>query len=368
MHLNEYNSYKIDYPRGGRQDRCPLAAAFLADAAYFVTQPALTRVHWAQFQDSGQGNFSGMISMDGHRKAVFNAYRIYAMMPVDRRRLTIQGAPPGVAGLASAEGQRAAAVLWNRSSDDAEVTVKLDHLPFDGGRVHLYRIDAHHASWGDDAAHEELVAEQGGEPPRDRSFTWSGQIPRDGVVYLQVDAGDAEPMALAPLAPPPARLIRELHDFPDRSTRAYADFDRRTWVARLGMAGEAKADARIGMTVDKLPARMRVDVEASGLRPAPDAALAVRVDFQGRDGYKRAVTFHGPVGGVDLYEEERHPAFSWGTGRPPERTVTIPDFSRFVIDFAAHAPADWTGCVQIAVVLRNAGPAARTKISFTKAE
>ena len=71
--LDEYNAYPIDYPVGGRQDHYPLASALLHNYKFFLSQPWLTSVHWAQFMDTGGGNWSGMVSLDGHRKAVFNA-------------------------------------------------------------------------------------------------------------------------------------------------------------------------------------------------------------------------------------------------------------------------------------------------------
>jgi hypothetical protein len=136
--LNEYNSYAIDYPQGGDQDKFGLASALLNDFDYFIAQPELTAVHWAQFLDSGQGNYSGMISIDGHRKAVFNAYKIYTMMPIDRYQMrvgglrkTLTGNP--VQGMASADDHRATVVLWNRTGYDQPLNVSLKNVPFARG-------------------------------------------------------------------------------------------------------------------------------------------------------------------------------------------------------------------------------------------
>ena len=53
-----------------------------------VDQTDITRVHWAQFMDSSVDTL-GVVSLDGHRRAAYNAFKLYAMMPVDRRAVTV---------------------------------------------------------------------------------------------------------------------------------------------------------------------------------------------------------------------------------------------------------------------------------------
>ena len=102
LHLNEYNSFAIDYPRGGLQDSYLLAAAFAADLDLLLGSPRLTRVSWAQFLDSGNDNYSGMIAIDGDVKPLYRAYEFYQSMPVDRRVVRVDG-PEGVGVIASAD-------------------------------------------------------------------------------------------------------------------------------------------------------------------------------------------------------------------------------------------------------------------------
>ena len=142
LHLNEWNPYRIDYPRGGRQDRYPMAAAFLHGVKHFLDMPWLTRVYFAQFQDSGGGNYSGMIDIDGFRKAVFDAYALYQLMPDDRVRLTTDDA--AIEGVASRPTRQRCVLLWN-DSDQAR-TLDLRYAS-SGGSFPAYdvrRIDADH--------------------------------------------------------------------------------------------------------------------------------------------------------------------------------------------------------------------------------
>jgi len=123
-HLNEYNSFGIDYPRGGLQDSHLLASAFAADIPRLLAHRRLTRTHWAQFLDSGEGNFSGMVDIDGRPKPIHAVYRFYQHMPVDRVALDVAG-PRGLGGVASTAGSTTHAIVWNRHFTDLDVQLRL---------------------------------------------------------------------------------------------------------------------------------------------------------------------------------------------------------------------------------------------------
>ncbi len=361
--LNEYNSYSIDYPPDGAQQHDGLAEALLNDYAYFLTQPELTEVSWAQFLDSGAGNFSGMVSIDGHRKAVFNADKIYAMMPVDRRQVTIRGARSTltgttIQGMASTDSHKADLVLWNGTGSAQTLSVRLAHIPFARGTLRVYRIDADHASWGDNPTHELLIPTETRARVNTASLLWSGAIPTGGVVYLDVDDGSG----ISALTPAPvARVVRTLHYYPDRSSPAYADFDRNTWIARLGMATAREADEEVGVTADALPRTLSVTTTVDGLLRKLDAnsVLGVRVDYMVGGAYTSSVLFHGPYNGVDLYDPARGAAMPWGSGRRPDHVARVPNLAHFRVGIAALAPPHWGGRAQITFILQDAGRGAR---------
>lgn len=361
IHLNEFNSYPIDYPIDGTQQKHRLAAAFLRDMAYLLARPEVTLVHWAQFLDSGQDNYSGMVSIDGHRKAVFNAAEIYARLPVDRVRVDVAG-PSGVGGMAGvdAEAGRAGLVVWNMAAEAHTVAVHLDGVPFAAGTLRVYRIDAGHASWGDGAG-EALAPVETREGVDCAAVAWEGEIPGGGVVYLELDAGGGES---ASTPRPTARWLRTLRYYPDRTTTAYADFDKTTWVAHLGMGSEATADARAGVTAEDWPETLGVAVTVNGSLTRVDAEslLGVRVDYDADGGYASGVLFHGPYRGVELFDPAGDGAMPWGTGRAPDRTVRVPDLAGFEIPVRALAPVGWDGRAQVTALLRNGGAGTRAKI------
>jgi xylan 1,4-beta-xylosidase len=124
-HLNEYNSFPIDYPEGGTQDTHLLAAAFAADIPRLLDRPGLTKTSWAQFLDSGEGNFSGMVRIGGSPKPLYEVYEFYQRMPLARRSVSIDG-PDGLGALASSDESGAAVLAWNRHFADLEVEFVLD--------------------------------------------------------------------------------------------------------------------------------------------------------------------------------------------------------------------------------------------------
>lgn len=138
LHLNEYNAFSIDYPRGGLQDTHLLASAFAADIPRLLAHRDLTRTHWAQFLDSGEGNFSGMVDIEGVAKPVYAVYRFYQHMPVDRVALAVDG-PVGFGGIASASRSTTQAILWNRHFTDVVVDLSLSRVD---GDATLVIIDA----------------------------------------------------------------------------------------------------------------------------------------------------------------------------------------------------------------------------------
>ena len=363
MHLNEYNSYPIDYPKGGRQDKYPLASELLHNYLYFLSQPDLTQVHWAQFMDSGGGNFSGMISIEGHRKAVFNAYRIYAMMPVDRCQVSIHGTT-AAEGMASADGHKVSLVLWSNSGSDQTVNVALNGVPFARGHFRVYRIDSDHANWGDNPENEELLPMETLTGIPTDPFTWSGPLPKGGVLYLEVEDGTG----ISELAPNRvAKVIHVLRYFPNRKTSSYADFDRNTWIARLGMAVEQEAHEQIGVVAEALPPRLTVSIQTDGMlcRLDGNSLLGVRLDYQVGDSYAKSVLFHGPCNGsIDLYAPSRNAPMPWGTKRQADQLVTVPDLASFDIAPGDYAPADWTQRMQFTFIMQNTGPGTRAKIKM----
>jgi xylan 1,4-beta-xylosidase len=134
------------------------ASQLLHDFDVWLSRPELTAVSWAWYLDPARSRATcmGLITGDGHRKAVFNAWKIYGRMPVDRKEVRMIGP---LRAMASADKHNAAVVLWNPDPYQRRVDVHLSNLPFSKGNAWVYRIDKEHASYGDGAP-ENLGAEE----------------------------------------------------------------------------------------------------------------------------------------------------------------------------------------------------------------
>lgn len=189
--ISEYNTYvpaTSDFTTGGAIERYEAASFLLQEFKYFAEQPDIRSVYWAQYNDPevfGEGvDRCGLISLDGRRKAAFNAFKIYADMPVDRKRF--ESHDDAIDGMASADGKRSCAVLWNRSDRDKIVDLRLHGLGLSRGRFRLYRIDADHASVFDRSGSDRLEVVE--EMPLERTDAchWTGTLPAKGVIYAVV--------------------------------------------------------------------------------------------------------------------------------------------------------------------------------------
>ena len=351
IHLNEFNSYVIDYPIDGTQQKHRLAAAFLRDMAHLLARPEVTLVHWAQFLDSGSDNYSGMISIDGHRKALFNAAEIYARLPIDRVQLEMN-ISPDVGGMAGVEEHRAGLVIWNLAPGRQDVMLSLANLPFSTGTIHEYRIDADHSSWGDGTAIEHLEETHSG--PLDSS--WSTTIGGGGVLYLEIEDGSRLPGIRSRAA---AQWRRTHHYYPDRSTSAWADFDKATWTFRLGSANDAAADVEIGVTAVDLAQVLHFSCDISGTPQSRDrqSLLGLRLDYSNGENYIHSVLIHGPVGNFPaIFSETRDATMPWGTHRNPDQNIRVEDFGNFALRPADYAPASWSGMIQVTAIMHSVGP------------
>ncbi len=351
--FSELNPSMIYHSPQAPTVRYTQAAIILDQIAMLVDQPDVTRVHWAQFMESGYDTL-GVIDLEGHRRAAYNAFRLYAMMPVDRRAITTSRS---LSGLASTDAHTSAVLLWNRSRSDKQIYVDLQNIPFAGGTLRVYRIDEEHASYFENPASEALVPVEIHENLSASAPGWSGVIPDHGVVYLEVTDGSGR-SELTPVSMP-GDVIRVDRYFPDRRMDNHAEFDSATWIARLGMGLQDLADSRLGVTVAGLPDTLNVSFLTEGSLQQLDinTALGLRLDYEGAGGYSQSVVFHD-----GLYQRGRTAPMPWGTERAADQVIELESLSDFQLSPARHAPADWSGRVVVTFMLQNTGAHTRAKV------
>jgi hypothetical protein len=279
-------------------------------------------------------------------------------MPVDRKKLKIIGP---FEAMASADGHNVGVVIWNPDPYQRRIDVHLDNIPFTEGDARIYRIDKSNASYGD-GAEENLIPVETFEDVEFADWAWLDHIiPAHGIIYIEAD----DKSGLSELTPVKvANVIKVNHYYPQRGTTSYSDFDRKTWIARLGMAAEKIADQEVGVLADGLPETLSAAVMVEGNLQKIDknSLLGVRVDYNIAGPYSKAVLFHGPYKGVDLYDSRRDAAFPWSTKNVADQAVMVDDLTNFRISLKEYAPPDWKGKAHIAFIMQNAGTGTRAKI------
>ncbi|NUP64971.1 MAG: hypothetical protein HOW71_22710 [Nonomuraea sp.] len=358
--LNEYN-WTNDFTAPTDVITYRGASQLLKSFKALLAKPWITHVEWAQFQDpicASTCDVIGLLDRDGHRRAAYNAFQLYANMPVARKQLSVSGP---VDGMASTDAHKSGVLLWNTSGAARSVSAALNNVPFATGNFRVYRIDAQHASYEDNHANETLTPVEQRLGTGTAGLNWSGTIPDGGVVYLEAEDGTG----VSSLAPANVgKVVRDLQYMPNHGKNSYASFDRRTWTAELGMGGETWADAAAGVVATNLPANLRIWQHATGAFQSLDAnsLLGMRIDFQTGAGYTKGVLLHG-----GLYNSARSAPMPWGTQRQADQVITIANFSDFTLNLPSLAPPGWTGRVSMSFHLQNSGPDTRTTVSIRPA-
>lgn len=151
MLLTEYSPYQgSDMGENGKVEHAEAAMTFFNALPTLLAYHDLSYVNWAQYIDPtdiqgnpfgvGAGDKMGLIdARKGFRKALFNAFKIYGWMPVDRCNSSAEN---GIRTLASADGESVCLVAWNTDHNtDKPISLNLTGIPFKNGHLEVYHID-----------------------------------------------------------------------------------------------------------------------------------------------------------------------------------------------------------------------------------
>jgi hypothetical protein len=98
-----------------------------------------------------------------------------------------------------------------------------------------------------------------------------------------------------------------------------------------------------------------------------NSLLGARVDYRTGENYTYSVLYTGPCAGSPLlYNPQRSAPVPFGTRRPADEVVVVPDLAAFDLEIAARAPTGWDGRAQVVVILQDAGPTARARVRFAR--
>ena len=360
LFLTEYASFK-DFGPAAPVSRAEGAARFFTDVRGLLNYPDVPKVYWAQWADDSIGLLTNTL----HRKALFNAFKVYqTLLPVDRSPVSPE-TEGEAAAIASSDSHTAAVVVWNTAAEPKAVTVHLSRLPFQTGTLAVSRIDNDHASFVDDPRTENLSVEMQ-QPITSHAAFWAGTIAAHGLVLLRAtDSSERSLLDAASIG----TYVRTHWWFPDRQADGYADYDPRTCIARLGMGTQDFAVAQIGIVLDHPAPRLAVQVTQQGTfaRKDADTLIGVRVDYETGQGWFRSALWHD-----GSYTPRRASALPWGKGG----AIVDKDYAvsalaqgrgQFIMDVAQNAPRGWDGRIVLTPILQNAGAGVQARLLFRPA-
>ena len=364
MLLTEYSPYPAaDYQKDGPVERAEAAMTFFNALPGFLECPDLTYVNWAQYIDPGffVGDKLGLVDRDsGSRKALFHAFKLYGMMPSDRRRISISGS--NVKGMASASPNCITTALWNTSTDERTLNITLDNIPFQSGSLEVYHIDESHNSWYETKKGTLVKSRSEHIEITNGTVVLEDVVRSKGVCFIRIISDNA-PVLYPKVAL--GTIVRTHQWFPKRTnTASYALFDPKTWTVRLSSNKEAAGLALIGIESVKMPDVLKVEGIRSGrvIRRSNNSTLNIRVDYQNNEGeYVHSVLYHEGV-----YTKDRSFVLPWGTKRAPDEIVEVENLNDCNLDVAAHQPEDFSGRVLISFELQNVGIGLKQNFQLTK--
>ena len=363
MLLTEYSPYApADYQKDGPVERAESAMTFFNALPGMLECPDLTYVNWAQYIDPGffVGDKLGLIDRDsGSRKALFNAFKLYGMMPTDRRKLTV--ANGDIKGMASATDDCVTAVIWNTGTTEQQLAVTLQNVPFTNGTLEVYHIDEGHNSWYETGKGTLVKSRSEAIEVANKKAVVEDVVRSKGICFVRLVAdGAAQLFPQVKLG----RIVRTHQWFPRRTnTAAYAQFDPKTWTARLSSNNEANGWALVGIEAESVPNYLSVE----GLRAGSvqkrnvNSTLNIRLDYQDKNGeYVNSVLYHG------VYSDERSTLLPWGTKRKPDEVIRVETLNDFTIDVASHKPANFSGRLIISFEMQSVGSGVKQNFQLTK--
>ena len=366
--MSEFAPYGTGEPihNDGPVERAEHAMRFFNVVPEFLSTVDLSYVTWAQYIDVVDGNGNTLIGGDkmglldgstGKKKAIFNAFKLYGWMPIQRISLTSESI---LQGMASKDDNCVCAVLWNTSTCTMPFSITLDGISFENGHIEAYRIDEAHNSWYEQRGSDRLIAHYTDETAiSDGRQELTDTIGPQGVWFVRIMADkDKKPFEAAKTG----HVVRTHHYYDGReSTSPYAYFDAKTWTASLSLNQKSTGWAVVGVTSEELPNVLHVSSRTSaGISPVGrNAALCIHVEYQTAEGYTKHTVYAG-----NRISATRNQYAPWET-KPITETVTVDDFSDFDIPFAAEAPEGFTGRAIITFELSSMGKGAKANIQLT---
>lgn len=340
IHINEVNAVPPPWPyRKTLLEQPALLPQILTVLEELLEETDVELVHWAQMLDSGVDAL-GLVDSLGRLRPGYFAFELYGRMPVDRAEVQCS---TDLGCLASADGERFATLIWNKSDEVKELEESICGIPSRFSWAEVCIIDGYFLD-GLEKEPQLRLRSRMRLPVREGRVELSGlQLGISDLVYLE---GNAVPEGKLTLNPG-LEIRQTLHYYPRRWKKCYAEYDRDSGRVYLGANGCEGCLTILSLKIKKAGSRLRLVRECAEGK----GTLVIRMDYLIDDTYGKAVQFGG-----SLQE------FNRGTKRPADILAEEADE---ILETGRYAPEGWEGESLLSFLVTDADAAYREIIRLT---
>lgn len=361
LHMNEF--HVVGWPAGKTPFKSTVVPVMFEAIEKILSTPSVTSVNWACFRESSEG-LGYIDSRSGKRYAAYHALQIYNEMPVDRVAIDTKGY---INGFASVGDGQAGIVLYNRFTGIKDVTVAMDHLPFEQCNVKIYAIDSTHSNYYDTNQSDDLEMIGSMENVASKNLSWKGEVAGKGTVYIKIEALDARKTAGVyeisdgkVISGGVAAVVRKNYYFPDRTKDSFAEFDLKTFTAYAGMGSQDLGYGLGGVVLENLPDSIKIKMDQWGTmeQKSKDSAAFLKIDYREKGGkVQKSIVY-----ATDIFSTL--PYIPWSQNEFTIQKIKPDQF--FEIAISKDAPIDFSGQVVLSYGIKDCGKNSTAKFKIEK--
>ncbi len=354
-HINEYNVYIAGTTE--KYMSAEIVPYMFRAMDDLLAAGDVTSINWAALvgEKNDKLSYELINGLSYERYPAYYALWMFARLPVDRIDCGIEA--EGILSYAGADDGRAGILLCNASGITREITLRATDLPFASADATLYIADDVHKTYRSSNL-PYVLAKQENMPCADGLYI-TVELAPNATAYFEFNDADGT-AADNDYRVSKGTYLRTDYWYPERRDGApWSDYVQSSGSAYVGMSDNAVGKSAVSVTLDDcrdVEFCMQYDVWGDA-QPSAAATLGFRVDYElSGGGYADAVLYHFEGFGFDQ-------SVPFGSGGAVSKKVSLglPGKGSVPIRLRDHAPADWTGRVQITYIVKDAGNGACAK-------
>lgn len=353
QHVNEFNIYQPAVDTVYMNEGMLPGMFYAFDKLLAATD--LTRIAWASLLGEKNDGLSYDLinALSLQRYPAYHALWMYSRLPVDRVKVTLKNDKLGT--MAGIDDGRAGLIVYNKSNETVNSSVKLDGIPFAKGDVNVYLVDKNSFTYT--TKNEPKLVKQ----LKDvyvNGVEVDMQLLKNSACYIEINNTQAK--SDTEIDANVGKIVKKDYWYFDRGdNKPFADVHENSLTAHVGMVGDSMGRAACGVTIDGLINKdtLNVKYEAWGAPiKTSTTAIGIKVDYATSAGYTKSVFYNIKDFGADLM-------LPFGARTMSDEIVSMGDTLKGSYDIVLkqNAPSGWNGRVMLSYIIKDAGIGATAK-------